>query len=96
LPPAGFGAEPREKKKYICDLSQTTYPIAQRRTNTAQATEREPHTYTAHTVTQRDKAVERNFVRIKAVRTQYSSKLARLRRGRELAERGRRGRGYYP
>ena len=98
MPPAGFGAEPREEKIHLRPLtdniSNSTAP--HKHTNTAQATEREPHTYTAHTVTQRDKAVERNFVRIKAVRTQYSSKLARLRRGRELAERGRRGRGYYP
>ena len=47
MPPAGCGAEPREENMAvfinpqieglyspICDLSQTTYPIAQRRTNT--------------------------------------------------------------
>ena len=73
-------------------LSQTTYPIAQRRTNTQTQLRRQSasHTHT-HAHTQSTRVTESR----EAVRT---AKLAWLRRNsrpaKELAERGRRGRGY--
>ena len=63
MPPAGFGAEPREEKIHLRPLtdniSNSTAP--HKHTNTAQATEREPHT--GHTQTDSDRESNREAVR---------------------------------